>query len=62
MDTEYRTCACGQSILVYIVKYERNKKPQTIFFDAGSENYEQVFICPNCNRRLDYNNLGDYND
>lgn len=60
MKTEYRTCQCGQSILVYIIAYERNKQPQIIFFDAGSENYEQVFICPDCGERLDYNILGDY--
>jgi len=59
MKTEYRTCRCGQPILVYMVAYERERKPQTIFFDAATENYEQVFICPGCNARLDYNNLGD---
>jgi len=58
MKTEYKTCGCGQSILVYMVTYERGKPPQTIFFDAGSENYEQVFICPNCNEKLNYNELG----
>ena len=62
MNTEYRTCTCGQLILVYIIKYERGKEPQTIFFDASSENYEQVFICPNCNERLDYKNLGGSGD
>ena len=59
MKTEYRTCKCGQSILVYVVGYERGKSPQTIFFTADTENYEQVFICPNCNERLEYSNLGD---
>ncbi len=59
MKTEYKTCRCGQPILVYIITYERGKQPQTIFFDASTENYEQVFICSNCNERLEYNNLGD---
>jgi len=58
MKTEYKTCVCGQLILVYIIMYERGKQPQTIFFDASSENYEQVFICPNCKERLEYDKLG----
>jgi transcription initiation factor IIE alpha subunit len=59
MKTEYKTCMCGHSILVYIIKYDRSAQPQAIFFDAATENYEQVFICPNCNERLEYSNLGD---
>jgi hypothetical protein len=44
--------------MVYEVAYERGKKPQVIFFDGSSGNYEQVFICPSCQERLNYDNLG----
>jgi len=59
MKTEYKTCKCGRIIMVYKVKYERGKRPQVIFFDGSSGDYEQVFVCPKCNERLDYGNLGD---
>ena len=59
MNMEYKTCGCGQLILVYVIKYERDSQPQAVFFDASTEDYKQVFICPNCNEQLEYSNLGD---
>lgn len=58
MKTEYKTCRCGQILMIYKVEYERDKNPQVIFFAGSSGNYEQVFICPSCQERLNYNNLG----
>jgi len=57
MNTEYKLCRCGQPLMIYKVEYERGKKPQVIFFDDASGNYEQVFICPSCKERLNYDIL-----
>ena len=61
MKTDYKTCRCGQVLMVYEVAYERDKKAQVIFFDGSSGNYEQVFICPNCRARLNNDELGETN-
>jgi len=58
MNTEYRICRCGRPLMVYKIAYERGKKSQVIFFDFSSGNYDQVFICPGCKERLNYDELG----
>lgn len=61
MDTisEPKTCRCGYSILVYVINYEHNRPPKYHYFDGYSGNYEQTYVCPGCQDRLDYITLGE---
>ena len=53
--TEFRSCRCGYSILIYVNQSEYDEaKVHYIFFDGHSGNYEQTFVCPGCHDRLDY--------
>lgn len=57
-DSEPRMCRCGYPILVYVISYEYDKPSQYRYFDGLSGNYEQTYICPGCQDRLDYITLG----
>ena len=58
-DTEIKKCKCGYHIIVYSIRYnvETKKEPRFHFFDGHSGNYEQTYVCPGCNGRLDYMTL-----
>jgi len=60
MDTsvEPRSCKCGYAILVYVISYEHGKPTNYHYFDGHSGNYEQTYVCPGCQDRLDYLTLG----
>ncbi len=52
--SEFKTCKCGYSIIVYVIEYESKKPPRYHYFDGCSGNYEQTYVCPGCHDRLDY--------
>lgn len=56
-DNEPRMCRCGYPILVYI-SYEHDRPSKYHYFDGLSGNYEQTYVCPGCQDRLNYETLG----
>jgi hypothetical protein len=57
-DTEFRRCKCGHELIVYMLTPEPEYKPNMYrYFDRNSDDYTQVFVCPECHDRLDYRTL-----
>ena len=55
--SQFRKCRCGYSIIVYIVESVHDEPLYYHYFDGHSGDYKQVFVCPGCHDRLNYETL-----